>query len=138
MEYAAMNISQKEWDAVSDLIEDVQNDQERDEFIKSFVEWRFAVRKFRTVETNRMILSEPNETDFRCRAICLHSLLAMGEALVLWSHDFRAGAFIAIRITHEDIAACVEELQQSLREWHNGFTAAESQAAQSVIFGGQA
>jgi len=129
-------IRQQEWDAICDLIEEVEQDQRRGEFARSLMEWNLAARKFRKVELSRLTLGDPQELDFQRHAICLHSLLAMGEALIIWSRDFEPDQLALLNIAHRDIEASVEDLRQSLREWHHDFSSEEVKHARKVIFGG--
>jgi len=68
-------------------------------------------------------------------AICLHALLAIGHALVLASKGFQAEELDELGVQREEIATYVAELEQSLREWHHGFSEAEINQAREKLFG---
>ncbi|MDQ3622749.1 MAG: hypothetical protein M3463_09700 [Verrucomicrobiota bacterium] len=139
-------ISSKEWEVVCELIQEVEQDQNREvehdknrvTFIKNLTEWQLATRFFRRIEMKRILLAEPDEKDLRLQAICLHALLTMGKALLSWSKDFPHQELRLLNIAPEDIAASVEALKLSLRERHHAFSESEIRHAQSVIFGGAA
>ena len=130
--------AQETWQWMREMIEDVSSDQERDEFVRGLFQWSFAVAQFRKVEQKRLLLQEPTELDLRFHAMCLNALLARGHALVLASRLFTDEQLAAFNIQMSDITAYVEELEQSLREWHHGFSRAEVEKASETIFGATA
>ena len=130
--------TQETWQWMREMIEDVSSDQERDEFVRGLFQWSFAVAQFRKVEQKRLLLQEPTELDLRFHAMCLTALLARGHALVLASRLFTDEQLAAFNIQMGDIKAYVEELGQSLREWHHGFSGTEIEQASQKIFGATA
>jgi hypothetical protein len=135
---APASAASRDWDAVREFIEEVDGDQNQDQFKRSLVEWQLAVRQFRKVELQQMVLREPDETDLRSHAICLHSLLAMGEALASWSRSLDAEALADVQIGHDDLQASVEDLKLGLREWHHSSPPEELKRLQNIVFGGAA
>ena len=85
-----------------------------------------------------MVLREPDEMDLRFHATCLHSLLAMGEALASWSRSLDAEALADVQIAHDDLQASVEDLKLGLREWHHSCPPDELRRLQEIVFGGPA
>lgn len=85
-----------------------------------------------------MILGNPDEKDFHFHAICLHSLLAIGHSLILLGEEFEQKEFEHTCVEHAHIEAYVQELEQSFREWHHGFSSQEVAAVEEKIFGGEA
>ncbi len=69
---------------------------------------------------------------------CLHGLLALGHSLVLQAERFSEQELTALNVRYDQLVAYVEELDQSLREWHHGLSVEEIKAAQTRIFGGAA
>jgi len=134
----AENISPEYWNWVRNLIRDIELQEQCDAFLARFGQWDVGVREFRKIELVRMIRGEPTDVDFRFHAICLHMLLAIGHSLILQSEKFEKGDFAHSNFEHEHIQAYVQELEQSYREWHHGFTDAEIMAAQAKIFGATA
>ena len=127
--------TQQEWQWVHEMIDEIEDQERREDFARWLFQWDFAVREFRKVEQRRIVVGSPNEFDWRFHALCLHSLLATGNALILTSHAFDADDLKRFGVSHADIEAYVAELEQSFREWHHGSTDAEVAAAQKAIFG---
>jgi hypothetical protein len=127
-----------DWNAVTEFIKEVAQAQNRDHFKRSLVEWQLAVRRFHSVEFRQMVLREPDENDLRFHAICLQSLLAMGEALASWSRGLDAAALADVQIGHDDLQASIEDLKLGLREWHHSCPPEELKRLQDIIFGGAA
>ena len=131
-------ITREEWTWVEELIRDVAQEEERNTFVKNLFEWHLAVRQFRKIEQKRIILGAPTPVDMECHALCLHGLLTMGHGLVLQSQQFKDSALAQFNVRHEEIAAYVEELEQSLREWHHGFAEKDLESVRKSVFIGAA
>jgi len=132
------SVTQEIWHWVQSLIEDVASEQQRDAFARRLFQWDLAVKQFRKIEMKRVILQAPAELDLHFHGLCLSALLAQGHALVIESLRFTPDALSQFEVRHEDIRAYVEELEQSYREWHHGFSAEEVAKAQTAIFGAAA
>lgn len=135
---ATEHISQEEWQWVHDMIRDIEREEQRDQYLSSLFQWGLAVRQFRKVEIKRMILGNPDEADFDYHAMCLHALLAIGTALKMNVGQFEREDLIKFHVEPEHILCYVQELEQSFREWHHGFTPQELGAAKAKIFGATA
>ena len=131
-------ITPREWQWVQELIADVQRQARREAFAQTLGQWDLAVRQFRKVEQRRFVEHTPTEEDLRYHALCLQALLAVGHTLVLDAQRFSEEELAALNVRPEQIVAYVEELNQSLREWHHGLSAEEIKAAQDRIFGASA
>src|SRR5262249_47706167 len=118
------------WDWVRDLIREVEREERCDDFLRQLFQWDLAVKEFRKAEQAKMNLGSPNERDLHCHATCLHALLAIGHSLILQSEQFKPEEFTQCNVKHGQIESYVEDLEQSLREWHHGFTAHEVKSAQ--------
>jgi len=140
--FGELSISREEWSWVEDLIHEVnrevQQEVRRATFARNLFQWDLAVRQFRKIEQRRLLLQKPTELDLQCHAICLHALLAIGHALVLASKGFQAEELDELGVKREEIAAYVAELEQSLREWHHGFSETEINQAREKLFGAKA
>jgi len=136
METTETNISKEHWTWVRDLINEVEREEKRDEFLKRLFQWDLAVKAFRRAEMALIILGNPDENDFHDHAICLHSLLAIGHSLIMVGAEFKEEEFEHLQVRHANVSAYVEELERSYREWHSGFRAEEIEAAKSKLFGG--
>jgi hypothetical protein len=132
------SITREEWSWVEDLIRDVAREEKSDVFAQRLFQWDLAVRQFRKIEQKRVVLGSPTEMDLHFHALCLHGLLTIGRALVIGSKDFTADELAKLQVRHDEIAAYVEELEQSLREWHHGFTDGELKRVREAVLGGPA
>jgi hypothetical protein len=137
MEAVEPQISFDQWDWIRGLIRDVERDESREEFPKRLFQWDLAVKQFRKAEQAKMVLSSPSERDIRCHSICTCTLIAIGQSLVLQAEQAPADELQSCKMNHEQLAAYVEDLEQSFREWHHGFTPEEVKATQEAIFGAQ-
>jgi len=131
-------ITREEWAWVEDLIKDVGREEEGDLFAQKLFQWDLAVKQFRKLEQKRIILGTPTEIDLQFHALCLHGLLTIGRALVITSKQFNAEELVKFQVRHDQIEAYVEELEQSFREWHHGFTEDELARVREALFGGKA
>lgn len=129
------NITPEEWAWVRGLIQDVQQEEQRDTFVKGLIEWDLAVRQFRKVELRRIILASPTEDDILQHALCLHALLAIGNALLVGGRKFTESQLAVFKISLNQVAAYVADLEQSFREWHHGISGTELAKTRQAIFG---
>jgi hypothetical protein len=134
----ADQITPQEWRWVQELIAEVHRPERRVAFAQTIGQWDLAIRQFRKVEQRQFLEGAPTEEDLRYHGMCLQALLAIGNNLVLQAQRFNADELAALNVRRSEIAACVEELEQSVREWHHDFAAEEIKAAQERIFGGPA
>ncbi|MEQ1853120.1 MAG: hypothetical protein ABMA01_16195 [Chthoniobacteraceae bacterium] len=132
------SISREEWTWVEDLITDVAREEQSGLFAQKLFQWDLAVKQFRKIEMKRIILGTPGTIDLHFHALCLHGLLAIGRALIIDSKRFTSEELTKFQIKHEEIEAYVEELGQSLREWHHGFNDAELKRVRETVFGAKA
>ena len=128
------NITPEEWAWVQDLIQEVQREEKRESFVKSLFEWDLAVRQFRKVEMRRIILASPTENDILHHALCLHALLAIGNALLLEGRKFSDEDLVTFKVSMPQIVAYVAELEQSFREWHHRISEVELSKTRQAIF----
>jgi hypothetical protein len=133
-----LEISHEEWAWVHDLIQDVQAQAERDSPVKTCGEWEMALREFRKIEMKRMVLGSPTEKDRLSHGACLHALLATGKVLILEILKFPDGELASHGVTLEQIAAQVEELEQTVRESNHPFSDAELDRVRGKLFSGPA
>ena len=128
-------ITAREWQWVRGLIHEVTRHEDRETFAKELFQWDLAVIEFRKVELRRITLGTPTDDDLRFHSACLHSLLGVGHALIAKAHGFQPLEMSRFGVSHEQIAAYVEELERSFREWHHGFSEADLTHAREKIFG---
>ena len=129
-------VTSQEWKWVQDLIRDVQNQEKCEAFVTCCGGWHLAVQQFRKVELHCVILQSPGEDDLLAHAACLHALLAVGNLLLIEARKLEKNVLSSLGFSVEQLAAYVEELESSLREWHHSLSEAELSAARVKIFGG--
>jgi hypothetical protein len=133
-----LEISPEEWVWVHNLIQDVRAQAERDNLVKTCGEWEMALREFRKVEMKRMVLGSPTEKDILSHGACLHTLLATGKMLILEILKFADIELASHGVTLEQIAAQVEELEQTVRESNHPFSESELDRVREKLFSGPA
>jgi len=140
--FGELRISREEWNWVEDLIQEVkrevQQEIKRATFARNLFQWDLAARQFHKIEQRRLLSQKPTDVDLQCHAVCLHALLAIGHALVLGSRLFHSEELDELGVKREEIEAYVAELEQSLGEWHHGFSKAEINQAREKLFGAKA
>ena len=140
--FGELSISREEWSWVEDLINEVNREVQqqfrRATFPRNLFQWDLAARQFRKIEQRRLLLQKPTELDLQRHAVCLHALLAIGHALVLASRGFQVEELDQLGVRREEIEAYVAELEESLREWHHGFSEEEINQAREKLFGAKA
>jgi hypothetical protein len=109
-----------------------------DAFAKNLWQWDLAVKQFRRVEYERIVLGEPTKTDWECQAICLHALLALGKLLLLEAKKITDPELKKFGVTRKQIESYVGELEQSLREKHHAIPESSISRVREKIFGGAA
>src|SRR5205807_8843209 len=85
-------------------------------------QWDVAVRQFRKVEHERVVLAPPTPADLEGHARCLEGLLMIGRALLLACKQHVPEELDRFGIKEEEVQACVAALEQSLWEWHHSFS----------------
>jgi hypothetical protein len=129
------SISAEEWSWVEGLIREVSREEQTDLLARKVFQWDLAVRQFRKVENDRIVLGCPTSIDFEGHARCLEALLMIGRALVLASRQYAPEELARFGIKHEEPEACVEALEQSFREWHHGFSQEHLEEVRKALFG---
>ncbi|SRR6266852_3407050 len=132
---AQQGITAEEWAWVEGLIRDVSREEQTDMLARKVFQWDLAVRQFRKVEHERIVLGSPTSTDFEGHARCLEGLLMIGRALVLACGQYTPEELGRFGIKHEEPEACVEALEQSFREWHHSFSEEHLEEVRKALFG---
>src|SRR5205823_7082370 len=127
-----------EWAWVEGLIRDVSRDGETNPFARRVFQFDLAMQQFRKLEHKRIVLGSPTAADLDLHARCLEGLLTIGRGLVLGAGQFEPGELARFGIKHEEISACIEDLEQSLREWHHGFSEEQLATVRQRLFGATA
>ena len=119
------------------LIREVARQNNGDLLARKLFEWDLAVRQFRKMELKRMIQGTPTTVDLEYHALCLHALLSVGHGLRLEAERSDPEQLARFEIKPEEIAAYVEDLEQSFREWHHGFSEQDLENVRRAVFSGK-
>ena len=119
------------------MIRDVSREERTESLARRVFQWNVAVRQFRKVEHERIVLASPTPTDLEGHARCLEGLLMIGRALVLACKQHAPEELARFGFKEEEPAACVAALEQSLREWHHGFSEEHLNQVREALFGGK-
>jgi len=130
--------STEEWAWVEGLIRDVSREEQTDLVARKVFQWDLAVRQFRKVEHERIVLGTPVPADLEGHARCLEGLLMIGRALILACRQYTAEELRRFGIRHEEAEACVAALEQSFREWHHDFSQEHLEEVRNALFGAKA
>ena len=128
-------ITAHEWAWVRALIQDVMREREREDFVTAYAEWNLAIRQFRKIEDERIILNEPTAEDLLEHEACLAGLVEQGRNLVRQATKLTDAELAALHIARENLEAGLWSLQQDWDVRHHQFSEAELEAARRKIFG---
>ncbi len=131
-------VTHEEWAWVESLISEVSRQEKNDVFAKRLFHWDLAARQFRKIEYRRIVLGKPAALDLEFHARCLQGLLTIGHALVVASRQLQAEELARVGVKREEIEAYVEELEQSFREWHHGFSDEQLEKVRKAVFSAKA
>src|SRR6267154_1382705 len=131
-------ITLAEWSWVEGLIRDVSREGESNTFARKVFQLDLAMQQFRKLEQRRIVLGSPTSADLDLHARCLEGLLTIGRALVLGAGQFQPEELARFGIKHGELSACVEDLEQSFREWHHGFSQEALEKVRAELFSSKA
>ena len=135
---AQQSITGEEWAWVGGLIREVSREEQTDLLARKVFQWDLAVRQFRKLEHERIVLGTPTPADFEGHARCLEGLLMIGRALVLGCRQYAPEELGRFGIKHQEPEACVAALEQSFREWHHSFSEEQLERVRKALFGAKA
>jgi hypothetical protein len=124
-----------DWQTVRRLIREVDRPETRASFARTLFQWDLAVIVFRKIEHLQMAAETPDDTDTQLHAACLLRLLAIGQSLAARAQGFHTEELSRFGVSHDQIAAYVEELERSFRELHHGFSESDITQARLKLFG---
>lgn len=128
-----------EWPFFKVLIAELQQQEKRQEFLPQFYYWDFAVRIFRHLEQQTLLVEvEPTTEDLALHKFAIDCLLAIGRELLFQADKIADEEFARFSFSRHDLAAYVAELEHTLSEWHGDVEPAQANQLQERIFGGTA
>jgi hypothetical protein len=111
-------VDERDWSAVKLLVEELEQElaQRRSHLLFRITAWYFALKVFKRVETEKMVLGTPQERDQKYHRAMLAFLRGCGEVLVVELGNHQEVAPESVGISYHDLAAMVEDLRMSERE----------------------
>jgi hypothetical protein len=124
------------WKAIGLLVDQNTRDllEERYGIFPEVVSWFKVVRLFRQTENERMIERQPAAGDLESHRSQLELLIREGVRLLEIIHDHGEWPENPAGIRVEDIAAGVEDLRITQREWHEPLSAARKRELWRGVF----
>ncbi len=130
-------VDERDWTAVKLLVEELEQElaERRSHLLFRITGWYFALKVFRRVESEKLILRAPMERDLEYHRAMLAFLRGCGEILVLELKKHEDIDPKRIGLSFADFSAMVEELKMSERERYGDMTKARRDEILSDVFG---
>lgn len=126
--------SEVHWQFVKNLLQDLQAEEDRQQLASLFGQWRLSIRFFRRVETSRMVLDEPSETDLLCHRACVTQLISVGTLIEVAAMEHSEQDLKSHGLKLETIRSMVLDLQNTYGEWHGQIGDTRLENLQDRIF----
>jgi len=127
-------ISHVDWAFVTNLLHDLQAEEDREEIASLFGQWRLSIKAFRRVEERRMIRSSPEPLDLLCHKVCVTNLMSFGTMLQVAATDHGDDELAKHGLRRDVIEALVQDLHNTLDEWHGQVSEGRVAELESQIF----
>ena len=111
-------IDERDWSAVKLLVEELKEElaERRSHLLFRLSGWYFAIKVFKRVEAEKIVIKEPADRDLTYHRAMLAFLRGCGEMLLVELRNHTAIDPNQIGISYGDLAAMVEEFRMSERE----------------------
>jgi hypothetical protein len=130
-------VDERDWSAVRLLVEELEQElaERRNHLLFRITAWYFALKVFKRVESNKVVLKEPLERDTKYHKAMLAFLRGCGEMLLVELGNHQDIDPQRVGITYADLAAMIEELKMSEREWYGDMTKDRRTEILTNVFG---
>lgn len=130
-------VDERDWSAVKLLIEELEQElaERRNHLLFRVSAWCFAVKIFKRVESEKIVLRTPAERDSKHHKAMIAFLRGCGEILLVELTAQQEIDPMRVGISFADLAAMVEELKISEREWYGDMTKARRAEILNDVFG---
>jgi len=130
-------IDERDWGAVKLLIEELKQElaARRSHLLFRITAWYFALKVFKRVEIDKIVLKEPGERDLKYHKAIIAFLRGCGELLLVDLDSHQEIDPQHIGIGYGDLAAMVEELKISERERYGDMTQSRREEILNDVFG---
>lgn len=110
--------SYEHWEFVRQLLHDLDQEEDRERIAYILGQWRLSIRAFRRVEEQRMVQQDPTSQDLLLHKACVTALLSTGAIIQALAHDHSPSDLAAHGVNPDTIAALMQDLHNTLDEWH--------------------
>ncbi len=130
-------IDERDWSAVKLLVEELEQElaERRNHLLFRITAWYFALKVFKRVESDKMVLRESADRDTRYHRAILAFLRGCGEILLLELGAHQEIDPERIGIAYADMSAMVEELKMAERERYGDMTQSRRSEILNDVFG---
>jgi hypothetical protein len=130
-------VDERDWTAVKLLVEELEQElaESRSHLLFRITAWCFALKVFKRVEGEKLILRVPQERNIEYHRAMLAFLRGCGEILVLELRKQEGVDLGRIGLSFAEFSAMVEELRISERERYGDMTPARREEILSDVFG---
>ena len=130
-------VDERDWSAVKLLVEELEQElaQRRSHLLFRITAWYFALKVFRRVETDKMILKPPTDRDAKYHRAMLAFLRGCGEVLMVELSTHQEIDPQKIGISYANFSAMVEDLRMSERQWYGDMTGSRRAEILNDVFG---
>jgi hypothetical protein len=130
-------VDERDWSAVRLMVEELEQElaERRNHLLFRVTAWCFALKVFKRVESEKIVLREPHERDSKYHKAILASMRGCGELLLVELGAQQQIDSPSVGITFADLAAMVEELKMAEREWYGDMTKSRRIEILQNVFG---
>ena len=130
-------VDERDWSAVKLLVEELEQElaEKRNHLLFRITAWCFALKVFKRVESEKMVLRQPLERDSKYHKAIIAFMRGCGEILLVELDTHQEIDPVRVGISFSDLAAMVEELRISEREWYGDMTPERRAEILTDVFG---
>jgi hypothetical protein len=130
-------VDERDWSAVKLLVEELEQElaERRNHLLFRITAWCFALKVFKRVEAEKVVLRPPSDRDSKYHRAIIAFLRGCGEILLVELSAHQEIDPERVGISFAALAAMVEELKISEREWYGDMTEARRREILNDAFG---
>jgi len=130
-------VDERDWSAVKLLVEELEQElaERRNHLLFRITAWYIALKVFKRVEVEKVVLRPPSDRDFKYHRAIIAFLRGCGEILLVELSAHQEIDPERVGISFAALAAMVEELKISEREWYGDMTEARRREILNDAFG---
>jgi hypothetical protein len=130
-------VDERDWSAVKLLVEELEQElaHRRNHLLFRITAWYFALKIFKRVETDKMVIGTPQDRDVKYHRAMLAFLRGCGEVLLVELGNHQEVDPAKIGIGFADLSAMVDELRLTERERYGDMTQTRRAEILNDVFG---